>query len=805
MAEQIISDFSGGMNALAAVDKCAPNECLLAENVRLDETGNVQSAGAFTALNTVAYAAAGGTNTNYVHSHFYLPSLGAVAGIGQDVFIGPTLGAMSSKLAAQNPQVQKMSFGAAPTRVYFDVASAGYWTDQTNLLTVDWAPPNAASGTVTGPAYVGTSSQSGGGVSWTNPGALSTTTATAQAFIPGNQSASALWGLMTTNSFSVGSTNVSGITVSFQAAVGVITMPFPGSTEQATFTVYLLRDGIPIGSARMAQPVGGFLVGTVQTWVAGNATDTWDAMLGSDDVNAGNFGIFISVSNPNSPGTIIGGFDENGLIPHIFGAQITINQAATGGGMVAATGTTGTLTGTYMWKCTFVAQNGEESDGSSDTAPVVLSGSQGTLTAIPTGDARTAARNIYRIGGALTVHYLVGSIQDNASTTYSDNLTDLAALSEGVILAGDVPGDYPNTRLGNITAQVRFPVYHYDRVFWININQPNQLIWSKPLNAFAYPAVNFLDVGNSSPIARHVSIFGELIIIKQDGTIWTLTGTDESSFDLSQTPANVGTDQAFTIAAMPDRVPFANRFGLWVFNGYSSVSFTHKLDLWFKQLDRTGASLFGVNGFHPPEVVNSAATQNFEAVANSEKFVMAYAETGQSLNNAILVSDVKHNNITKRQLGDREPLSLSLDPTTGYVYVGDSNGFISLLDDWNGAAQVGSPSNFDFQTPYYDFERGSNKSLWAVEFFVNTNGQSLTPYVYYDNGANGETLAPFSTSGLQRVVRPVEASNARKAQNWSVRLNGSINPINVNGTPQIELVHVKMLYDVRVGRSRTGQ
>jgi hypothetical protein len=81
------------MNALAAVDKLDPKECLLAENVRLDETGNIASAGAVTRQNTSAYHGVAGVN---VHSLFWNPSFGAVAGVGPDVFLGRTLGGLTS-------------------------------------------------------------------------------------------------------------------------------------------------------------------------------------------------------------------------------------------------------------------------------------------------------------------------------------------------------------------------------------------------------------------------------------------------------------------------------------------------------------------------------------------------------------------------------------------------------------------------------------------------------------------------------------------------------------------------------------
>jgi len=154
--EKVLADFHGGMNALAAVDKLDPTECLLAENVRFDETGSIQSAGAYTHQNTAAYAASGGTNTNNIHSLFWNPAIGGVAGIGQDVFTGPTLGTLTSALAGKNTSSkntlpQKMSFASAPNRVYFDVGSVGYWSDMTNLLTVDWPSPAIASAIVTGP------------------------------------------------------------------------------------------------------------------------------------------------------------------------------------------------------------------------------------------------------------------------------------------------------------------------------------------------------------------------------------------------------------------------------------------------------------------------------------------------------------------------------------------------------------------------------------------------------------------------------------------------------------------------------
>jgi hypothetical protein len=777
--EQIFADFSGGMNALAAVDKLDPKECLLAENVRLDETGNIQSAGALTAQNTSAYAAVGGTNTNNVHSLFWNPSLGAVAGVGQDVFFGSRLGGMASGLAGKNSSLKKMSFASAPGRVYFDVGSTGYWTDMANLLSVDWQPPDVAGATIIGPKTVGTGVAVGTAALWTNANNITSTSSTTFVSLRGRLPSGQLQATMGTNSFAVNANPVTGIGVTF------VMEETNSAGDEVLIT--LVRNGIPVGASRPI--ILNDSTGIFSTYTAGHQTDLWGlSSLSQADVNAGNFGFQLQYAG--NPDTFV--------VLQAYQGQVTIYQGA---GMVGGTGAAGTLTGTYTWKVAFVSTSGEESQSGGPTASIILSAQQGTLTAIPVGDGRTTARNLYRKGGALTSYYLVGTIQDDVSTTYADNQTDIATLATGVILAGDVPGDQANTRLGN--TMVRFPVLHYDRMFWINQAQKNQIIWSKPLNGFAYPVNNQMNVGDSKPISRIVSIFGELIIEKTD-SIWRLTGTDENSFNLTQTPSAVGTDESFTVAALPDKLPFANRYGLWVFNGYTSQPLTPKLDLWFKQDDRTSEELFGVNGFHPPEVASLTVPLNFEAVANSEKYVLAYAEAGQAANNAILIFDLKHGNITKRTIPG-SPLSLAIDPVTGFIYVGDSNGFVSLLDDWNGATQRGSAANFDFQTGYFDLQRGSNKSLWAIELFLDTDGQSLTPSIYYDNGASSETLPAVSASTLQRIVRPVQNANARKMQNFSVRLNGSINPVNSNGSPAIQIVHVKALFDVRTGRARTGQ
>lgn len=782
--EQVISNFSGGMNASVAVDKLAENECLLAENCRFDETGNVLITGANSTQGT--YGSAG------FHSLFFDPIVGAIAGAGQSVYKGNDFTSLALD-AALNSGSSKMSFGVAPNRVYMDLSAVGYFKDISisSLVTVDWAPPSG--NVATGPNLVQTGSATGSGITWATASNITGTASYAFANIPaGTFTSQYLRGLNPGFSLST-ATAMSGIVVTAHIKMTGIASP-----TYVNFHTRLIRNGVPTGTQKDFTLYTASL--SDQTIIlGGNSTDLWGVSgLSPADVNSATFGCQITFDVP--------AFQGSGYQVAVNGVTITAYQGA--GGFVAGTGAAGTLTGTYTWKLTFVAINGEESDGSQPSSSVVLATQAGTLTAISTGDARTVSRNVYRKGGSLTSYYLVGSIGDNISTTYSDNMTDLAALTQGIILAGDTVGDEPNTRLGN--QQVKYPTYHYDRVFWA---KGNFLIWSKPLNGFAYPADFSVPVGDGKSITGIFSMGGELFILKPD-SIYRFSGTDENSFLLSKTLSPVGTDWPFTAVLsggaqsgfyFSGRILFANSRGIWAFNGYTSNKITPKLDLWFRQDNRTGISLFGQNGFNPPEITNAAVTVNFSAAASPTFYYLAYAEAGQLANNAALVLDLERGTISKRST----PLyGITADPVQGYFYGGAVPGSILKLDDWNAINGGFVTVNFDFQDKYRDMKlRGSRFALFGLEFLIKTNGNSVTPSVYFDDGTASETLAAINPSGTvpSRVYRKTASANSRYCRNFSFRLNSAAGNANSNGIPNIELVHVKAYFEPRGARARTGE
>lgn len=771
--EYVISNFSGGINPSVQADKLnieQLGECLQAQNARLDEFGGIQSCPGSTLQNTATYTDTA-KNSN-VHSLFVDSAIGAIAGVGQDAFTGAALGSLTDALNGSNTSQNKMSAGGAPTRIYFDYNSVGYAFDPSVSapVTIDWAPPQAGSGaSTTGTCGTGGTVMLAGGAAWSTPSGITGTGSFATVVLSTAGPTYSQYLKATGFGFSLTTNTLQGIQVNALAKLSGVE-----SNGYVKILATLLRNGVAVGVTEATT----LFQNTAIQLVWGNSTFLWSANLTGADLNGSNFGvIFTAQLSANAS-----------LTPVTLSIQdVTVTASQVGTGFVAGTSTAGSnLAGTYTWAITNVANDGAESDLSSPSLGVSCGSVAGTLTSIPAGDARTVARNIYRIGGTMNSFYQVGSIADNVSTTYFDNLTDIAAITAGSIAAGGVAGLSPNSRLGN--QPIKYPCYHYDRLFWVTPNAPNQIIWSKPLNGYAYPAVNFALVGDSKPITGIISKWGCLIIIKTD-SIWILSGTDENSFSLARTESIVGTDQPFTITSIANGVIFVNSQGPWVFNGAVSTKLTGKLNLLFRNETRNGVTAI--------ETTNKAVTVNHCATANGDFFYYACAALNAASNNLLFVLNLTTGTITTRSLKVR---SLTVDNTSGFVYAGLFNGQIVQLDDYRNLIDSQGSLPWIYQSGYTDLNaRGSNLEIWSFEFYGNTNGVAVTPTIYYDGGNTSETLASFITTSNHRVQRKFINGTSRKAQSVSIQLAASVS------NAQIDMTHIKIYYDVLPGLARGGK
>lgn len=109
--------------------------------------------------------------------------------------------------------------------------------------------------------------------------------------------------------------------------------------------------------------------------------------------------------------------------------------------------TTYNLVGQYYYFVTFA--NASQESSPSPVSPGIIintNASDGSpagfsvLTNIPIStDPQVTARNVYRFGGSMQQIQLVGTINDNTSTVFTDNLADLNVIGQTLIQHRDVP------------------------------------------------------------------------------------------------------------------------------------------------------------------------------------------------------------------------------------------------------------------------------------------------------------------------------------------------------------------------------
>jgi hypothetical protein len=96
--------------------------------------------------------------------------------------------------------------------------------------------------------------------------------------------------------------------------------------------------------------------------------------------------------------------------------------------------------GAHLWAVTFTKAGSESELGPSVSFSITGSAAHGSLTSVPTGPTGTTGRNIYRtVVSGTTDFRLVGSIADNTTTTFDDNVADATLNANASVPVGGQP------------------------------------------------------------------------------------------------------------------------------------------------------------------------------------------------------------------------------------------------------------------------------------------------------------------------------------------------------------------------------
>jgi hypothetical protein len=226
------------------------------------------------------------------------------------------------------------------------------------------------------------------------------------------------------------------------------------------------------------------------------------------------------------------------------------------------------MNGTYYYIITFGSVTplySIESSEGPDSLPITVTGTGVTLTGIPVSpDPQVTERNIYRIGGSQGQFFLVGTIPDNVTTTFTDTLADN--------LIGITPGT------GQLLTPQRDPPLpflwmctHQERIWgWGSATDPSIVYYSnldEPTGFDLYVA-GYIVVGENSfnDGANGMSSEGSVLILNKDRTVYAVYGSSNADFQAIKL-ADTGCRSGLSVATLDGVTAWINRRGIWFCSG----------------------------------------------------------------------------------------------------------------------------------------------------------------------------------------------------------------------------------------------
>jgi hypothetical protein len=230
-----------------------------------------------------------------------------------------------------------------------------------------------------------------------------------------------------------------------------------------------------------------------------------------------------------------------------------------------ATGAAGVLTGAYSYKVSAVYDSNSAHESSvyaTASATVNPSSQKVELTNIPTITNATA-RNIYRTEAGGSVYYYLATINDNVTTTYSDNTADASLSTTTAPVDNGIPpaGQYVLFWRGRMI--VANTASQPQRVFFSSITtteaSPGGGTTSHGADAEIFPSSHYLDVGDdNAPITGLAVLQDQLVVFKED-QIWNISGDEALEFRTWRAQSTVGCIAPKTIVNMRGTLLFLGR------------------------------------------------------------------------------------------------------------------------------------------------------------------------------------------------------------------------------------------------------
>lgn len=232
--------------------------------------------------------------------------------------------------------------------------------------------------------------------------------------------------------------------------------------------------------------------------------------------------------------------------------------------LTAAEGASGNLNGSYQWCVTFRRYDGSESNASSLSSTLSLTNKQANLTSVPTSaDALVTARCIYRTGGTLSNWYKVGTINDNTTTTFTDNVADSTAVGNSMLSTSN--GVPPSGLKYLVVFGDRIYGTGSSRVYWSELSQPNA--WGTG-TADPDSGTNYVDIDpDYGGSITGMAVVGRRIVIAKPAGVWYFHGSPPSSYTVGQVMVGAGTPYGYSMVSTEQGAIYLGSQDVWITDG----------------------------------------------------------------------------------------------------------------------------------------------------------------------------------------------------------------------------------------------
>lgn len=355
------------------------------------------------------------------------------------------------------------------------------------------------------------------------------------------------------------------------------------------------------------------------------------------------------------------------------------------------------------------------------------------------------ARRLYRTANNGAEYYLLNTIQNNTSTSVSDELIDydLALLGTPISDLGNAPGH-------DSTDALRFLVAWKDRLWGPSNNNKDLLYYCGLGKPHAWAANQHFSI---KPLG--VDEFGvtgaaprrdELVILKRRA-VWKLTGTDESDFQLIQVAEGPGCESFDTCLVVRDKAYFLGENAFWSYGPEGLVNLSRdQVHPWFAtdEYFNRGRFRYAFSKYDP----------------ESDTIAIHLAAAGSSVEDRWVTFDIRQGIWLGPHTTDvcTPTCAATVENANGSLIpvVGCSSGSLYWDGGWKGHDD-GLAIDFEVLTKFHTGQAPDREHYWGeLSMLSKVQGAgtlSIVPYVGGLDATASPTISHNLTTGRERLVR----------------------------------------------------